>query len=113
LGDTIYIKVDESNQKSKGVFQMTLSNELINKIREYKEYSAMIEELANLKDAIADELKALMTTTGQDRMTIGQYTISYTDCSRRDIDKKTLQANYNEIYNGLLKETHYKRFSVV
>ena len=92
---------------------MALSSELINRIKEYKEYSAMIDELSHLKDTIADELKALMTTTGQDRLTIGQYTISYTDCSRRDIDKKTLQANYSEIYNGLLKETHYKRFSVV
>jgi hypothetical protein len=81
---------------------MALANDLITKIREYKEYSAMIDELSNLKDTIADELKSLMTTTGQDRLTIGQYTISYTDCSRRDIDKKSLQANYNEIYNGLL-----------
>ena len=92
---------------------MALHNELITKIREYKEYVAMIDELSNLKDTIADELKALMTTTNQDRLQVGQYTISYTDCSRRDIDKKTLQANYTEIYNNLLKETHYKRFSVV
>ena len=92
---------------------MTLSNDLINKIREYKEYSNMLEEISSLKDAIADELKALMLATGQDRMTVGQYTISYTDCLRRDIDKKTLQATHSELYNNLLKETHYKRFSVV
>jgi len=72
----------------------------------------MIEELSILKDAIADELKSLMTATGQDRLAVGQYTISYTDCLRRDIDKKALKSDYNEIYNGLLKETHYKRFSV-
>ena len=66
---------------------MTLTNDLSNKIREYKEYSAMIEELSILKDAIADELKSLMTATGQDRLAVVQYTISYTDCLRRDIDK--------------------------
>jgi predicted phage-related endonuclease len=89
-----------------------LSIELTERIKEYKEYSAMIEELSILKDAIADELKALMVATDQSKMTIGQYTLTYSDCSRRDIDKKALANEHNEIYNAYLKESFYKRFTV-
>ena len=89
-----------------------LSTELIAKIKEFKEYGAMIDELTHLKDAIADELKALMTATGQNKMTIGQYTLTYTDCERRDLDKKAIAENYADIYNAHLKQSFYKRFTV-
>ena len=38
---------------------------LTERIREYREYSLMIEELEALKAAIADDLKAEMTALGQ------------------------------------------------
>ena len=85
---------------------------LQDKIREYKEYARMIEEMEALKNAIADELKAEMTATGQDKMIIGEYKLNYIDCTRRDIDKKRLEAEHKALYDAYIKETTYKRFSV-
>ena len=85
---------------------------LESKIKEYREYARMIEELEALKDAIADELKAAMTEAGSSKLIIGEYKLSYTDCTRKDIDKKRLEAEQSEIYTAYLKETSYKRFSV-
>jgi len=82
------------------------------KIKEYREYARMIEEMEELKSAIADELKAAMQEAGQDKMIIGEYKLSYTDCTRKDIDKKRLEADHGDIYTAYLKETTYKRFSV-
>ena len=82
------------------------------RIKEYREYARMIEEMEALKDAIADELKAAMNEAGQDKMIIGEYKLSYTDCTRRDIDKKRLEAEHGDIYTAYLKETTYKRFAV-
>jgi len=87
-------------------------NALTEKIREYREYKRMIEELTNLTDSIADELKTFMTDAGQDKMIIGEYKLSYTEHTRRDLDKKLLAEDYNEIYNDYLIETTYKRFQV-
>ena len=82
------------------------------KIREYREYTRMMEELAALKDAIADELKAWMTQEGKAKATVGEYKLSYTEVTRSDIDKKRLQAEQEEIYNAYQKETKYMRFAV-
>ena len=88
------------------------TNELTTKIREYREYKRMIEELEAIKDAIADELKAVMVESGETKMIVGEYKMSYTDVTRKDIDKKTLAADYADIYAALLTEVTYKRFLV-
>jgi len=82
------------------------------KIKEYQTYKRRIEELKDLAEKIADELKAMMLEAGQDKMIIGSYKLSYLDYTRKDIDKKRLQAEQNAIYAAYLKETTYKRFIV-
>ena len=86
--------------------------ELTEKIREYRELKRMAEETLSIADAIADDIKAYMTAAGEDKMIVGEYKLSYMDCIRRDIDKKRLESEYKPIYDSLLKETVYKRFSV-
>jgi len=82
------------------------------KIREYKEYTRMMEELTALKDAIASDLKAMMTEAGESKMVIGEYKLSYTEATRTDIDKKRLQAEHEELYSQYLKESKYMRFAI-
>ena len=89
-----------------------MSMNLESKIREYREYARMIEEMEAIKNTIADELKTAMSEAGQDKMIIGEYKLSYTDCTRKDIDKKRLETEHKALYDAYLKETTYKRFSV-
>jgi len=88
------------------------NNELATKIREYKEYSQLINEMEAIKDGIADGLKQFMREAGLETMTVDGFKVSYTDCFRRDIDKKALAAEHSELYAGYLRETTYKRFTV-
>ena len=88
------------------------TTDLTGKIKEYREYKRMIEELEALAGSIADELKAVLTEAGQEKMIVGEYKLSYTDCKRTDIDKKALAAEYADIYAAFLKEITYKRFLV-
>jgi hypothetical protein len=85
--------------------------DLESKIREYREYARMMEELAALKEAIADELKAAMRAAGESKMIIGEYKLSYTDCTRKDLDKKRLEADLGDL-SDYTKVTTYKRFQV-
>jgi len=82
------------------------------KIREYREYKRMAEEMQAIADAIADELKAAMTEAGETKMIVGEYKLSYSDCTRRDIDKKALAADHADIFAAYTRQTSYKRFSV-
>ena len=106
------VEIDkQSIQKREGIEKMG-NHELTAKIKEYKEYSQMIAELEAIKDAIADGLKAFMAQSGLDTMTVGEYKVSYTDCFRRDIDKKALANEHADLYASYLKETTYKRFTI-
>ena len=86
--------------------------ELESKAKEYREMKRMADEAQAVADTLADELKAAMTESGESKKTVGEYKISYTDCTRKDIDKKRLEAVHPDIYATYLKETTYKRFQV-
>jgi len=81
------------------------------KIREYREYKRMIEEMQALADTIADELKAAMTEAGESKMIIGEYKLSYTEATRETLDKKRLEADLGDL-SGYTKTTNYKVFKV-
>jgi predicted phage-related endonuclease len=85
---------------------------LESKINEYREYARMIEEMEALKDAIADELKAAMSEAGESKMVVGEYKLSYTDRTRKDLDKKRIEADLGDL-SEYTKVTAYKRFAVV
>jgi len=82
------------------------------KIRQFREYKRLAEEAEALADSIADELKAAMAEAGQDKMTVGEYKLSYTACTRKDIDKKRLEVEAPTVYAAFLKETTYRRLQV-
>ena len=82
------------------------------KIREYREYHRMIEEMQAIKEAIADELKAYMQEAGESKMIIGEYKLSYTEVKRTEIDKKRFQAENADLYALYSKELAYMRFLV-
>jgi len=88
------------------------TNKLAERIKEYNEYKKMGEEMLAIANSIADELKNLMSDTGQEKMIVGEYKLSYTAVSRKDIDKKALANDYSDIYNAYLRETSYRRFLV-
>ncbi len=84
---------------------------LESKIREYREYKRMIEELEDLAGAIADELKAAMTEAGKDKMIVGEYKLTYTDTTRSTLDRKRLEADLGDL-SEYTKVTTYKTFRV-
>ena len=87
-------------------------NELQAKCQEYREYKRLADEAKDLMDGIADEIKAYMTESGQDKTIAGQYKISYTETKRTDIDKQALKDNHPEVFYSLIKETFFRRFAV-
>ena len=81
------------------------------KIKEYKEYKRMAEEMQAMIDTIADEIKATMLEKGESKMTVGEYKLSYTDAKRETLDKKRLEQDLGDL-SDYMKVTTYKRFAV-
>ena len=81
------------------------------RIREYREYSRMIEELEALKESIADELKAAMAAAGQEKLIVGEYKLSYTEARRETLDRKRLEADLGDL-SAYTKATTFRVFKV-
>jgi len=81
------------------------------KIREYREFKRLAEEAQAAADSIADELKAAMQEAGQDKMTVGDYKLTYTESKRETLDKKRLEQDLGDL-TEYTKVTFYKRFAV-
>lgn len=85
--------------------------ELEKKIREYREYKRMIEELEEQAAAVADEIKAAMVEAGQERMIVGEYKLAYFDVTRTTLDTQRLEADLGDL-SEYKKTTTYKQFRV-
>jgi predicted phage-related endonuclease len=85
---------------------------MLEKIKQYREYKRLTEEAQAMADSLADELKAAMAEAGESKLIVGEYKLSFTDVTRKDIDKKALKADHADIYSQYETETTYKRFNV-
>lgn len=85
--------------------------ELESKIREYKEYARIIEEAQAIRDAIGDELKAMMAAEGVDKLIVGEYKLSYVDVTRTTLNRARLEEKFGDLTEYTNTST-YKRFSV-
>jgi hypothetical protein len=87
------------------------NTDLTAKIREYREMKRLAEEAQAAADSIADEIKAAMSEAGKDKMTVGEYKLSYTDAKRETLDKKRLEQDLGDL-TEYTKVTSYKVFKV-
>ena len=81
------------------------------KIREYRELKRMAEEAQAVANSIADEIKTYMTELGENKMTVGEYKLSYIEAMRETLDKKRLEADIGDL-TEYTKVTTYKVFKV-
>ena len=85
--------------------------DLQERIREYQEFKWLAEEAQAAADSMADELKKAMTEAGQDKMTVGEYKLSYVDAKRETLDKQRLEADLGDL-TAYTNVTEYKIFIV-
>ena len=83
-------------------------------------YRKKVNELDNLKKEVESMKTKLNEYTKENgtktekgfSFVCGQYTVTITECTRTDIDRKTLSAKYPEIAEELKTETTYERTTV-
>ena len=83
----------------------------------YKKKVTELEALKKEVDTMKAELNAFTKENGIETekgfsFVCGQYTVTITECTRSDIDKKELSARYPQIAEELTTTTTYERTSV-
>ena len=84
--------------------ELTILDEFINEMNAKKaEADALLEEVEALKAMVRDH----MTTYSLNEITTPQHHITYSKCERTNIDKKSLQTNYPDIFGKVAKVSAY------
>jgi len=86
--------------------------DLTEKIKEFKDLKRMSDELQQMVDELADELKAHMIETNQAIVIIGEYKLSYKEHTRTNIKMKSLKEEHEEIFAKYSYITRYRKLLV-
>lgn len=109
-----YIRV--VNQKSKGENTMTtviITSNLENEIRDIRALEAKIAELDEMKKEKEALIKSVLDEAGLEEMKIGAFTVRFTNIVRNNFNTTAFKKKYLELYNAFIKQSNYRKFSIV
>lgn len=86
--------------------------EIAEKIREFKELQALIEEAQAAAEVIKDNLKALMTAQGVDTLTVGGYKVRWQTVNGSRFDTAAFKRENADLYTRYTVATENRRFTV-
>ena len=78
---------------------------------EYRENKRLIEELTDMNDRLKADIIKLMD--GADKKTEGFTKACYTRVRKESFDKKTFRRQHEQLYQKYVKQSSYRRFSVM
>lgn len=80
---------------------------LDNLINEMREKEEEVKALNDEIDALKSLIKDTMTASDISEITTANHHITYSQCERTNVDKKTLQSNYPDIFGKVAKISRY------
>lgn len=82
------------------------------KIKKYKELDIAIKALTSQCNSLKDEIKTYMNENGHNKMSVGSYTCTISECNKSGIDTQFLKTYFPDIYAKCQTSTSYQRFTV-
>ena len=86
------------------------TNELAEKIREYRELQALIEEAQEEAEAVKDTIKAAMGDS--EELRAGEYRVTWKPVKSSRIDATALRKSMPDVAAAFTRETITRRFCV-
>lgn len=91
------------------VFTANLENE----IRDIRALEAKIAELDEMKKEKEALIKTVLNEAGVEEMKIGAFTVRFTNIVRNNFNASAFKKKYLELYNAFIKQSNYRKFSIV
>ena len=105
-----------SNFKTKGEYIMAaiiITSNLENEIREIRTLEAKIKELDELKKEKEALVKSVLDEAGVEELKIGAFTVRFTNVVRNNFNTSAFKKKYLELYNAFIKQSNYRKFTIV
>lgn len=90
-----------------------LTADLEAEIKDIRALEAKINELDELKKEKEALIKSVLDTAGVEEMKIGAFTVRFTNIVRNNFNTTAFKKNYLELYNAFIKQSNYRKFSIV
>ena len=92
---------------------LVITANLENEIRDIRALEAKITELDELKKEKEALVKSVLETAGVEEMKIGAFTVRFTNIVRNNFNTTAFKQKYLELYNAFIKQSNYRKFSIV
>lgn len=86
---------------------------LENEIKDIRALEAKIAELDELKKEKESLIKSVLDEAGVEELKIGAFTVRFTNVVRNNFNTSAFKKKYLELYNAFIKQTNYRKFSIV
>lgn len=90
-----------------------INTNLENEIREIRAIEAKIQELDEMKKEKETIVKKVLDKANVEEMQIGAFTVRFTNVVRNNFNTSDFKKKYLELYNAFIKQTNYRKFSIV
>ena len=90
-----------------------ITADLEEEIRTIKALEAKLEELNELKEEKVNIIKKVLNDAGVEEMKIGAFTVRFTNIVRNNFNASAFKKKYLELYNAFIKQTNYRKFTIV
>lgn len=92
---------------------LVITANLENEIKDIRALEAKINELDELKKEKEALIKSVLDTAGVEEMQIGAFTVHFTNIVRNNFNTTAFKKKYLELYNAFIKQSNYRKFSIV
>ncbi len=90
-----------------------ISEDLEGEIKDIRALEAKINELKELKEEKETLIKSVLDNAGLEELKIGAFTVRFTNVVRNNFNTSAFKKKYLELYNSFIKQSNYRKFSIV
>ena len=92
---------------------LVITADLEAEVKDIRALEAKINELTEMKQEKEALLKSVLDTAGVEEMQIGAFTVRFTNIVRNNFNTTAFKKKYLELYNAFIKQSNYRKFSIV
>ena len=82
-------------------------------VKAIRALEAKINELDELKKEKEALVKSVLDEAGIEELQIGAFTVRFTNIVRNNFNTTAFKKKYLELYNAFIKQSNYRKFSIV
>ena len=90
-----------------------ITSSLENEIRDIRTLEAKNNELEEMKKEKEALIKSVLNETGLEEMQIGAFTVRFQNIVRNNFNTTAFKKKYLELYNAFIKQSNYRKFTIV